>query len=62
MCALDSATGDCEKDYKPKLNKTGEINIEDYQGRVKMFKLMNPSELDIVQATVVYHSNDFVHC
>ncbi len=27
-----------------------------------MFKLMNPSDQDIIQVTVVYHSNDIVHC
>jgi len=23
---------------------------------------MNPSEMDIIKSTVVYHSNDVVHC
>lgn len=27
VCAVDPVTSDCEKDYKLKLNKTGEINI-----------------------------------
>ena len=62
VCGLDEQTGECEEAYKPKLNKTGEINIEHYKGRSKLFKLTNPSQFDIVQATVVYHSNDVVHC
>ncbi len=33
-----------------------------YHGRNKFFKLTNPSLYDAVQATVVYHSNDVVHC
>lgn len=61
-CAVDPQTNDCEKDYKPKLSKTGEINYEKFTGRNKLFKLINPSQSDIIQVTVVYHSNDVVHC